>query len=90
LVLPKQLARTAHGKTIKIDAKNENDNLRSACSISFFAKSDAIAGTNAVQKAAFIANGKWINVSTLESSPANLIASCSKASLLVNIPSYAV
>ena len=69
----------AQGKIIIIVKKNEKDNLFTAVSLSFLASDAAIAGTSAVQKAAFIASGNLIMVSIFDTIPDNCIAFASNA-----------
>ena len=86
----KVISPTAHGAIITIVKNNENDNLLFAVSVSFFARDAAIAGTSAVQNAAFIAKGSLIIVSTFEIIPESSIAFCSNASFVANTPENAV
>ena len=54
--------------------------------MSFLASDAAIAGTSAVQNAAFIAKGKRIIVSIFDTIPDNCIAFASNATLPLSIP----
>ena len=80
----------AQGNIIIRDAKNENDNLLDAVVLSFFANASDIAGTNAVEKAKFIASGKLTKVSILDKMPVADIAICSSASFELSTPLYAI
>ena len=55
---------TVHGKPINIEINNENDVFLVIVLLSFFALAADIAGTNAVENATFIDNGKLVNIST--------------------------
>ena len=55
---------TVHGNAINIETNNENDVFSFIVLLSFLALAAAIAGTRAVENATFIANGKFVNVST--------------------------